>query len=304
MFNRTCKFVLLLTSVSFCCLVKAQSVSILATNTSFVVATHSQITSSSTITSSFKLSVSSGNKAYSLKAAVTAKAFVPNSTVFAAVPFTISLRSVTGVTTSGGVTGNIQLVENPPGWSTLATNATKTGGATAQWTYDLTLLPIGYTIAPGTYIFTVTIQYSDGPTPISRTFNITLIVSSAMGISLIQNSSTNISFASATALETGVTNNNFHNLQVKSNNPWIITASAPPFFTPTTVDASVDMPCSIIEIRQNGVGNFMPLSTLPQTIKTGNAGDVTSSFDMKFTPGYTYNPGIYNIAITYTVTAQ
>lgn len=312
MFNLLCKSsALVFITVLYCSnTLQAQSLSINSVNTSFTVNTTNQITTGITNTNAFRLNVNSARRAYNLKAAVTAKSFNPSTTTFSTLPLSIVFKGVTGVATTGGVSGNIQLVENPPGWSTLATNATQTGtGGTAVWTYDLILAPIGYNIPAGSYVFTITIQYTDGPNTINRTFNVTLNVQNVVAIALVQNGSTNISFGTSTAYQDGISSNNFHILQVRSNASWLVNVTAPAFFTASGGGASANMPSSIIGIRRNGTVTYTNLSTTPQTIRTGTAGDITSgnnstSFDMLFSPGYNYAPGIYNIALTYTVTNQ
>lgn len=317
MFNLSYKFILLV--VSFLVIFSQKSFSqagpsfsVTTFNTSFFIGTTSQLTSANTIASSFSLNVTNGSKGYNLLIGITSKSYNPSSAQFSSIPLSVSLRSVSGVSnTSGGISGTIPLSEYPPNYTTLVSNAAKTGiNNTATWTYDLILSPIGFTIPPGTYIYTVTVQYNDqGNVTINRTFTISLNVQSVVNVSLIQNSPATVNFGSSSAYVNGVTSLNFHSLQVQSNIPWLINVTAPQYFSAGSSGASSNMPCSIMAIRRNGSGTFVPLSTSSQTLSTGVAGDNnaagnTTSYDMQFNPGYDYNPGIYNISLTYTISSQ
>jgi uncharacterized membrane protein YdcZ (DUF606 family) len=144
---------------------------------------------------------------------------------------------------------------------------------------------------------------------LNKTFTIIVNVQNVVNVSLIQNAATTVTFGSSTAYVNGITSTNFHSLQVQSNSPWLINVTAPQYFTAGGGGASTNMPCSIMGIRRNGTSTFLPLSTSAQTLISGTAGDIsatgnTSSYDMQFNPGYIYNPGIYNISLTYTLTGQ
>ncbi|MBD0332396.1 MAG: hypothetical protein ICV66_07050 [Chitinophagaceae bacterium] len=262
------------------------------------------VESGSTINSSFAFNINSGQKTYNLYAAITSKSFNPSSTTFSPPPLKITLRSITGVSTTGGVTGAIQLVEYPPSSNTLATNATKTGSsATAVWTYDLTLSPIGYTIPPGTYTYTVTVQYSDGATSINRTFNITISVQSVVSLAFTQNSTPNFDFSSASAYSNGITMSNANTFTLKSNKNWIFTAAANTANFSNSGTYSTTMPASVLRLTVGSTqGN---LSTSALQLNSGSATSGTT-FNMSLfaNPGYNYGPGIYTINISYTITAQ
>jgi uncharacterized membrane protein YdcZ (DUF606 family) len=312
MFNFNNKFGSLLTILIVLTGIKgfSQTFTVNPSNTVFTLSTSTQVLNTNTIPSAFSLSVNSLGKAYNLSASVVTKVYNPASAPFTSIPLSISLRSITGVNNTTGVTGDIPLFEAPLN-SALATKATRTGPtATAVWTYDLILASVGFTIPPGTYNYTVSVQYSDGsPTPLTGTFNIILNVQSVVNVSLNQTSSATVTFGSSANYTNGITSLNFHSLQVQSNMSWLINVSAPQYFTAGGGGASTNMPSNIMSIRRNGTSTFMPLSTLSQTIASGSAGDIsasgnTSSYDMQFNPGYSYNPGIYNISLTYTLTGQ
>lgn len=288
----------------------AQSFTVTPSNTSFTVNVSAGLTAPIENVNALTLNIESGNAGYNLSASITTQ--TPAGVVFPASPFTLKLVSITGTKgqMSGEVTGDINLAASPASAS-LATNASKTTkNNIVQWLYNLTLNPVGYTVPPGTYVFTVTIIYSDGGSPISRSFNINVTVQSAMGMSLTQGQPTTISFNNTAAYQTGVTIIDFHSLQVASNMLWQVSvAASSPYFSSGSAGASANMPCSIMKIKASDVSTYLPLSTSATTIKTGSRGDATAlgnspTFDVNFNPGYDYNPGVYNLSLTYTLTSQ
>lgn len=289
----------------------AQELSVTVNNTNFTVSTPAQMGAGFTQQSAFSVAVESNNKNYSLFAAVTGKSLNPSSAPFTQVPFSITLRSVSGGgSVSDHVTGDIQLTESPS-YATLANNAPPTGkNRYYTLNYDINLLPLSYSIPPGNYIFTVTVQFTDGKKTLVQNFNISLSVQSILGFSLVQNQPTTVNFNSSSEYVNGVTVSSFHSSQVRSNTPWVLSvAAASAFLTPGSAGASTNMPCSVVGIRPSGASGFTQLSTSPATLRTGTAGDVnvgtnTTNYDMSFAPGWNYNPGIYNLSITYTVSSQ
>lgn len=289
----------------------AQSVTINTSNTSFTVNSASGIETTSTIASSFTVSVNSRSRSYDLYIGTTATSFLPSTTDFPSIPFSAKLRSITGVGTTGGATGALPLIEYPPSFSILANDATATTAyKTAVWTYDLIMAPIGYAIPPGTYTFTVTVQYFDGINVINKSFNIALLVQPVLNINLVQNASTSISFNTSGQYTDGVAYSGFTTHNVKSNLPWLVNvASQSAYFTPASSGADNNMPCSVIGIKPSIASTFMPLSVSNKVVKTGNAGNSSATgnsynVDVQINPGYTYNAGIYNLGLTYTLTAQ
>lgn len=303
---------LLSTSFFFICSPAfAQTFTITTNNTSFDVNTAAELETVSTIASSFSFAINSGNRTYSLYTAVSATSFTPASTNFSVIPFEVKLRSITGVTTTGSTSGEIQLMEYPPGYSTLASDATKTTPSkTAVWTYDLILNPFGYTVPPGTYNFVVSVLYMDDNTSITRSFTVALYVQPVLQLNMVQNSSTTLSFNSSNQYTSGATYSGFTTHNVKSNKPWMVNvASQSTYFTPASSGADNNMPCSIVGIKPSTSSIFTPLSVSNKAVKTGNAGNSTASgnsynVDVQFNPGYTYSAGIYNLGLTYTLTAQ
>lgn len=289
----------------------AQSVIVNTNNTSFTVNSTSGVENTSTLTSSFTVSVNSRSRPYDLYIGTTATGFSPSTTDFPSIPFSAKLRSITGVSTTGGATGALPLIEYPPSFSVLANDATATTSyKTAVWTYDLIMAPIGYAIPPGTYNFTVTVQYYDGINVFNKSFNIALLVQPVLNISLVQNASTSVSFTTSGQYTGGATYPDFTTHNVKSNLPWMVSAaSQSAYFTPASSGADNNMPCSVISIKPSTASTFTPLSVSNKVVKTGNAGNSSASgnsynVDVQINPGYTYNAGIYNLGLTYTLTAQ
>ena len=311
MFNWTYKCTLLLLMILLFSVQNSfsQSLTITSNNTSFTINTASQVSTSNTITSSFSVNISSSSSTYNLYATVLSKSYNPTSTVFSPLPLNLLLNNITGGgNTSGAITGNIQ-VADAPAYATLGSNMPKTGKNGATWNYNLVLLPVNFTTQPGTYVFTIQLQLNAGGSVSNATFNVTVNVQSVLSIALQQNSSSSITFASSTDYTNGMTLNNFHSLQVRSNVPWLVSVTAPSYFTPASQGADANMPSSIMGIKASTASSFLPLSTSAQTIKTGIAGDIsasgnTSNFDMRFHPSYNYSAGIYNISLTYTLTGQ
>lgn len=142
--------------------------------------------------------------------------------------------------------------------------------------------------------------------------NMTPVVSvqPVVALSLTQNANTNVTFATSAAYSNGLAVGNFCTLGVKANMPWLVSVNAQSsFFTPASTGADNNMPCGVISLRQAGTTTYFPLRTTSTTLKTGTQGAETANgnrfgVDMLFTPGYTYNPGIYNLSLTYTVTNQ
>lgn len=289
----------------------SQTFTITTNNATFNANTATIIESGVTNTTSFTLNINSRTRTYNLHAGITSKTYNPTSTVFPSMPLSIALRSISGVATTGGVSGSLQLVENPPSLNTLATNATATSTSkTAVWTYDLTLLPLGYTIAPGTYTFNLNIRYTDGATTINRAFPITLTVQPFVNLGLTVNASNTVNFSTSANYLSGVTNSNYVTHGVKSNRLWLVNvASQSAFFTAASAGADNNMPCSIVSIKKSTNATFLNLSTAVQTLNTGSAGNTTATgntynIDMRFNPGYNYNAGIYNLSLVYTLTNQ
>jgi hypothetical protein len=310
MFNLSCKCALFLIVFSVITFLHSfsQTLTITPVNTSFTISNATQVSSSTTLASSFVLNIVSDKNTYNLYAAVTAKSFNPSSTSFSPLPVNFSLSNISAGSQNGAVFGNVQLSDAPT-YATLGTNMAKTSRTGYNWTYDLVLLPVNFTTPPGTYVFTIQVQLVSGSTTVNKTFSVSVNVQTVVAVSLQQNSSTSVTFSSASSYTNGITLGSFHSLQVKSNIPWLVSVAAPAYFTAASQGADANMPCSIVSIKPTTGISFITLSASAQTIKTGIAGDVTatgntSSFDMRFNPSYNYSPGIYNISLTYTLTNQ
>lgn len=118
------------------------------------------------------------------------------------------------------------------------------------------------------------------------------------------------SFSSINDYQNGVTSNNYASFAIKSNATWMVNVSAQSaYFNALTPNASADMPASILGIRVNGASNFTPISTSNVQVKTGSRGNTTTpgntfNIDLKFSPGFNYKGGQYNINLLYTLTAN
>jgi len=130
-----------------------------------------------------------------------------------------------------------------------------------------------------------------------------------MELTIINNASPAITFASA-QYGTGYTITNFNSFTIKSNQLWKLGVSAAtPNFSASGTYASTDMPASVIGVVKSGQSTYIQLSSTDQVLATGNRGNTSTSgnsfnMDLKATPGYNYGPGIYSLAIVYTLTAQ
>lgn len=289
----------------------SQSFVVNTNNTNFQVNTTTALEAVTTTASAFSFSINSRNRDYNLYAGIVANGFVPSSVNFDVLPFEVKLRSVTGVSTAGGINGEIQLLEYPPTYGTLALNATRTGNTrTAVWTYDLILNPVGYAVAPGTYNFTVSVMYTDVQTSITRNFPVTLNVHPVLQLSLVQNAATSVSFGTSAQYTNGISLAGFTTHNVKSNLPWTVSVAAQnAYFTPASSGADNNVPCSVMSFKTSSSAAYIPLSVTTKPVMTGNAGNSTSAgntynLDVQFNPGYGYSAGIYNLALTYTLTAQ
>jgi hypothetical protein len=279
------------------------------TNSSFAIDTYPEVEAQQTITSSFKLNVVSKTKAYNLSATITSKTFNPNTTTFPSVPLSITLRSITGVTTTGQVTGNIPMVESPT-YAFLASNATKTGNVTAVWTYDLKLNAIGYTIPPGTYTYTITFRYTDGTNTFDRTLAATITVSNVLSLTLTPNSPASYSFSTISQIQNGLTISNINTFQIRSNKLWNLSVkSFTPVFSNSGTGSTPNVPSSVLQAIIASPATTVNISSSDQLLKSGPIGNIsvsgnTFNMSLKATPGFTTGPGSYTISLVYTLTAQ
>ncbi len=102
-----------------------------------------------------------------------------------------------------------------------------------------------------------------------------------------------------------------HDLSVRSNRAWVITAKsgAENFsFTPDNAGDSRDKPASDLEVRKAN-GTYQPLDTTGVELATGSAGGVSDSgntfaVDYKFLSNIRLDPpGTYTLDAIYTLTA-
>ena len=137
----------------------------------------------------------------------------------------------------------------------------------------------------------------------------TITVGTVLNIAL-SNQAAAPSFTTASDYQNGKTTLNYATVAIKSNVNWITSVNAQAtYFTPQTVGASADMPASVLGIRLNGNVSYITMSTVSQTLKTGNKGNAaaagnTYNVDMFFNPGFSYAGGLYNMGVVYTITQQ
>lgn len=118
-----------------------------------------------------------------------------------------------------------------------------------------------------------------------------------------------ITFASPNDYFNGVVSNHNANINIKSNNSWILSFNAQStYFTGLSKWSSTDMPANVMGIRQNGSSNFKQLSTQSQKLASGNKGSGSNKhdfdIDISFNPGFEYSGGLYSIGIVYTLSKQ
>lgn len=139
--------------------------------------------------------------------------------------------------------------------------------------------------------------------------NGTISVDAIMSIALTTNSSST-TFSDADDYANGIVTANSVSIAVKSNVLWTINISTQgSVFTPLSTGASSNVPASILGVRVNGTSNFLTMSMTSQTLKNGSRGDPstsgnTFSVDRRLSPGYSYNGGLYSIALLFTLTQQ
>lgn len=114
-------------------------------------------------------------------------------------------------------------------------------------------------------------------------------------------------FNTAEEFEQGIEQTQATRIRVKANTNWQVTFAAnQENFSGTT---ATPMPVGIISIGQSG-GSLYPLSVNnSQPIAQGTNGDENKTghkffLDYKANPGYDYDPGVYDIDIVYTISAQ
>ncbi|HEV7350143.1 hypothetical protein [Telluribacter sp.] len=117
-------------------------------------------------------------------------------------------------------------------------------------------------------------------------------------------------FTSANDYANGVTRTSYLGINVKSTSNWLITLrSSSDFFAASGGGSSNSMPVSTLSFRTNDESAFKTLSTTSQTLRTGSRGGSQTSgnyftLDMKLSPGFSYNGGIYSTNLIFTITQQ
>lgn len=281
-------------------------------NTSFTVSTAAQVESSNIINNpSFSFSLNSGTRTYDLRAQVISRTSTTTSSL-GADRLQITFLSTTGSST-GYQQGNLTLSEatttalttlGPPG-------VPSTANATRTITYAMQLRPVGYTILPGTYTFTVRFTYRDYRSngalnqTITRDQTVTVIIQKVISLAMGTSPDQAFNFSTATQLMNGITIPNGTTLTVKSNATWLVNASSnSDFFGYSGTFASTNMPSTILKVTATSNAQ-VALSTNPSTLIVSSSPTANGVYDLSYyaNPGYNYGPGIYTLIVTYTLTA-
>ena len=99
----------------------------------------------------------------------------------------------------------------------------------------------------------------------------------------------------------------FYKVTVTSDVPWVVNIMAKTsFFTPSSPEASNNMPASIMSLKENTGSNFITLSETPQNLLISNHSSFNSIFylDLKIDPSWNYKGGNYYQQIIFTLSAQ
>lgn len=98
-----------------------------------------------------------------------------------------------------------------------------------------------------------------------------------------------------------------YQLKVLSNIPWAVTVRASdPVLTPLTSTTPRDISVEIVRLKPATNGNYITLSTAPQTILTSDNNNVENIYyiDMQFNPTWHLPGGSYSIPIEFTLSPQ
>lgn len=135
-----------------------------------------------------------------------------------------------------------------------------------------------------------------------------IIVYSIQSLNITQTGG-NITFSNVNDYFNGVTQNNYFNIKVKSNENWLLNyQSQSTYFSPLNNGASTDMPCTVLGIRKSDSKSFKQLTTSSKKLTQGNRGGSGDSHDfnvdVNLNPGFGYSGGLYSISILFTLTRQ
>ena len=136
-------------------------------------------------------------------------------------------------------------------------------------------------------------------------------LNSVLDLTLIPQNNLNISFVNTNEFENGKTILAATVLKIIATRKWVISAKTlSPTFTPLSLNASNNMPSSVLSIKESKSSNFIPLSSQSPAsqIASGTIGDALATghelkIDYLFKPGLTFAPGVYSIDLLFTITA-
>ncbi|MDB5232792.1 MAG: hypothetical protein JWN76_3597 [Chitinophagaceae bacterium] len=132
---------------------------------------------------------------------------------------------------------------------------------------------------------------------------VTLSLADKIDITNVTGNNPTLTFASTADYASGIALTNASSFQVRSNKPWNLTvkANAANFSGPV----GNTMPSSALQVKKNGAGSFVGLSTTDQTLVSGGTRGVnTVAVDYNANPGFNYDGGSYTLVVVYTATQQ
>lgn len=127
----------------------------------------------------------------------------------------------------------------------------------------------------------------------------------------------NIEVANITAQEVSLVNfeefalgkiyNNYFNVNVKANKPWIVLVMAENrFFYPSSVNGSLDMPVNLLHIKNSNDNRFINVTNAPQTLFRSTNNNISNHYnvDLKIDAPFNYRSSNYWTNLVFTVTSQ
>ena len=160
------------------------------------------------------------------------------------------------------------------------------------------------------FLFILTPILSFCQTSIVRSANASVNVKSLMSLSVTTNGFLDFKFNNNQELSDGIILNNKFNVSITSNSNWILNISTlTSNFQAIGSQASTQMPPDILSIKKTTSTVFVPITQNPNMVALGFKGGGVNSdndfkMDIKATPGYTFNGGIYVIVLVFNMSPQ
>ena len=157
---------------------------------------------------------------------------------------------------------------------------------------------------PFLFIFYFVVSCANGQTTDGGNQSLVLSLSDRIDLITLSGSNPTFSFAATTDYANGINALNASSFQVRSNRAWNLSvkANAATFTGPT----GNSMPSSILQVRKNGAGSYLSLSTTDQNIVTSGAQGANNivNVDYNASPGFSYDGGTYSLVVIFTATQQ